>query len=251
MPQFQEISNWIDASILVITPESRATLTGFFSDPDTSLGAATELLQSADLGIEKTEVFQRPLDQDEVGSLHALVRDRLSEDLWFPLMPGRELHIDSEGDIFERGVSLSHRGEGGTILALNFQDESDGTKRLMDYMPIFLGFIDRRNLLIVVDEIERSLHPQVAQMLIRRLRADLTTRGEGQVIFTTHLTSLMSKEFLRQDEVWMTDKDDEGFSTLTNFSEFNIRADARWDASYLDARVGGVPRIGHSTKTAS
>ena len=55
----------------------------------------------------------------------------------------------------------------------------------------------------------------------------------------------MDQDLLQRDEMWVVGRDRHGASGLVSFSEFNrdIRYDKDVCKSYLQGRLGGVPRI--------
>lgn len=66
----------------------------------------------------------------------------------------------------------------------------------------------------------------------------------AQLLFTTHDVLLMDQQLLRRDEMWVTERDIFGNSNLLSFSEYkDVRYDKDIRKSYLQGRLGGVPRI--------
>ena len=83
-------------------------------------------------------------------------------------------------------------------------DESDGTKRLFDYIPLILDLIQGGKVFIV-DEMERSLHPSLIKQIIL-LFYKHSKDVSSQLIFTTHESSLMDQKIFRRDEIWLMKK---------------------------------------------
>lgn len=83
-------------------------------------------------------------------------------------------------------------------------DESDGTKRLFDYIPLILDLIQGEKVFIV-DEMERSLHPSLIKQIIL-LFYKYSKDVSSQLIFTTHESSLMDQKIFRRDEIWLMKK---------------------------------------------
>ena len=64
------------------------------------------------------------------------------------------------------------------------------------------------------------------------------------MIFSTHDVLLMDQHLLRRDEMWVTERDSEGAATLVSFSDYkDVRKDKDIRRSYLQGRLGGIPRI--------
>ena len=64
---------------------------------------------------------------------------------------------------------------------------------------------------------------------------------KGQLIFTTHETSLLNQEILRPDEIWFAQKDIDGSTKLYSLSDFKIHHTIDIENGYLKGRFGGIP----------
>lgn len=119
-------------------------------------------------------------------------------------------------------------------------DESDGTKRLFDYIPLILDLIQGGKV-FVVDEMERSLHPSLIQQIIL-LFYKYSNGVSSQLIFTTHESSLMNQRIFRKDEIWLMKKDNCGISSFGRMDElYNVRFDKMLQNSYLNGEYGATP----------
>ena len=119
-------------------------------------------------------------------------------------------------------------------------DESDGTKRLFDYIPLILDLIQGGKV-FVVDEMERSLHPSLIQQIII-LFYKYSKDVFSQLIFTTHESSLMSQKIFRRDEIWLMKKNNKGISSFGRMDgSYNVRFDKMLQNSYLNGEYGATP----------
>ena len=122
-------------------------------------------------------------------------------------------------------------------------DESDGTQRIFDYIPLILDLIQGEKV-FVIDEMERSLHPALMRKLIE-LFFKYSNTISTQLIFTTHESTLMDQDLLRRDEIWLIEKNKEGVSSLNRLDErFNLRFDKELERSYLKGLFGASPDFG-------
>ena len=66
-----------------------------------------------------------------------------------------------------------------------------------------------------------------------------------QLRFARNNTALLiDQKLLRRDEMWVTERNEHGESSLFSFSEYkDVRYDKDIRSSYLDGRLGGVPRL--------
>jgi hypothetical protein len=69
-------------------------------------------------------------------------------------------------------------------------------------------------------------------------------KNNGQLIFTTHDTSLLDIELLRRDQIWFLQKDDHQASQLYSLLDFKPRKDESLGKGYLRGRYGALPFIG-------
>lgn len=66
----------------------------------------------------------------------------------------------------------------------------------------------------------------------------------SQLLLTTHDVLLMDQQLLRRDEMWVAERKPKGASTLVSFAEYkDVRYDKDIRKSYLQGRLGGIPRI--------
>lgn len=132
-------------------------------------------------------------------------------------------------------------GDKNDIAMFSLSNESDGTKRLFDYIPLILDLI-RGAKVFVVDEIERSLHPSLVYRIFQ-LFLDTCSQTDSQLIVTSHETTLMTQNLLRKDEIWFMEKSEQGESKLVSLEEYKVRFDKELRGSYLEGSFGGIPKF--------
>jgi predicted ATPase len=140
---------------------------------------------------------------------------------------------------------LVHRGRGNTMVPLDFErEESRGTRRFLALLSEC--FRDaKRGRLVVVDELESSLHPLLVREIII-LFSTFPATWDGccsQLIFTTHNPLLLDQSLLRRDQIWFTEKDQEGATRLYPLTDFKPRKEEALVKGYLSGRYGGIPFI--------
>lgn len=121
----------------------------------------------------------------------------------------------------------------------DFVEESDGTKRLYDLVPI-LSRNEPEGVTYVVDEIDRNMHPQLTRKFVEEFLG-LCHEMRRQLIVTTHESRLMDLDLLRRDEIWFVEKVRGSDSILFSLEDFNERIDRKVDKNYLEGRYGAVP----------
>ena len=71
----------------------------------------------------------------------------------------------------------------GNEVPMDLEDESDGTRRLIEYMPLIYTIL-KGDAVYIVDEIERSIHPILIKSIISKISD--SHEAKGQLIFTSH-----------------------------------------------------------------
>lgn len=146
----------------------------------------------------------------------------------------------------ERKFKLKHRTSGGKEIAFDLGWESAGTRRLVILLSKIYAALDAGTLL-VIDEFTASLHTQACEALLSLFSNPETNPNGAQLIATTHDTNLLNSQFLRRDQVWFTEKDDEGATHLYPLTSIHTRKSDNIEKGYLQGRFGAVPFSGHLT----
>ena len=106
----------------------------------------------------------------------------------------------------------------------------------------------REDVLYVVDELERSLHPKLTERFLQ-LFMQLHDEQRMQLLFTTHESSIMDQAIFRRDEIWFVAKGNNQNSKLYSLVEFKtgngevVRKDAKYDKQYLEGKYGADPYL--------
>jgi uncharacterized protein len=142
------------------------------------------------------------------------------------------------------GVQFRHRAEltNGDVV-LPFDQESQGTRTLFELAGVILAMLTSGGVL-VVDELDRSLHPYLALKILEMFNNPATNRNNAQLIFNTHDTNLLDSRILRRDQIWFTEKGADGATRLFPLTDFRARKYENLERGYLQGRYGAVPSVG-------
>jgi len=140
-----------------------------------------------------------------------------------------------EGKLLAKIIVSNH---GNTKDLFRLIDESDGTKRLFDLIPLFLRI--RQNGVIIVDELDRSLHTMLTKEFINYFYKQ-DYESKAQLIATTHDSNILDLDFLRQDEIWFVDREHDHGSKMYSLDRFKARFDKKIEKDYLLGRYGAIP----------
>ncbi len=129
----------------------------------------------------------------------------------------------------------------------DLEDESDGTRRLLDLLPM-LFFIGKRKVgSYYVDELDRSLHTKLVKSFLDDF-IKLSQGGVNQIFFTAHDVNLINLKYFRKEEILFIEKNTYGESRLYSLSDFIINENENVLKSYLSGRFGAVPIIDESSR---
>lgn len=247
MPLVSEAYSWFIEKLEIILPDSSIHVVPHLFDSNIRFSElVNSMVPELKTGISKLYVSKEELNEDNVKGNDELLRI-IKQAKKYPGEPqimkanwaGEISNVVFEGGkVYMKTLVAVHRMEDGKEINMAFANESDGTRRLVDYMPLFYAIINEDKVYIV-DEVERSIHPILIKTLMEKLsRSEKTS---GQLIFTTHESGLLDLDIFRPDEIWFAQKDTEQATQLYPLSDFNISETVNIENGYLNGRYGGIP----------
>lgn len=245
---------WLKEGLHLVDPNGavRDVWPHLANDP-TCIAFAGDFLKSVSTGVEGLNVNSREIDAEGLLRLiSSQSATRLLNELsesengrhFVGVKGGGELLLKRLDSNRARLVSIRslHKDINGHVVPFELGDESDGTQRLLYLMPA-LQHLQTMDQVFVIDEIDRSLHPNLVWEFV-----DFFLKGAGerhaQLILTTHESSLLDLDLLRRDEIWFAEKDQGGATHLYPLTDFKVRNDSEIRKHYLNGRFGAVPFLG-------
>ena len=245
-PLVVDAYQWFMKNLQLVLPDMFHGFVPHMIDTDSEFSElVNRTLPELKTGIDKLIVKKELIAEEEVksGKLMQLVkqakdhpgepqttRNRFTDDVVNVIF--------EDGNVYLKTLVAVHRNLYGSEVEMSLHDESDGTRRLIEYMPLLYAII-QKDMVYVVDEIERSIHPIMIKDIVRKLSE--STTAKGQLIFTTHESGLLDQNIFRPDEIWFAQKDAEQATQLYPLSDFNIHKTANIENGYLNGRYGGIP----------
>lgn len=238
---------WFEDTLEIIYPDSKPNALAHKLDFDKEFKHyAEDIMRSFNIGIDGLKSEKKSLkdffgedNEDELEELTREIKESPNKMIGLRTRKGDEIIVVSEKqDIFVKQVKLEHTGKSNIKATFNLDEESDGTIRLLDFIPAFKDLVANRKV-IVIDEIERSIHPLLIKELIKKFSLDDKTRG--QFIFTTHESNLLDQAIFRQDEIWFAEKNKSGSTELYSLSDFKEHNTIDIRKGYLNGRYGSIP----------
>jgi hypothetical protein len=196
------------------------------------------ILKHADIGIE--DILERAQPENEKAKA---LTDDLKAVLKKHIGGNEEMNFELPKMVH---LQLVHRGSDG-FGEFSMASESRGTIQLLNLLPAIFDALEAGSTLLV-DEIDTSLHPLLAREVVRFFQSKETNRKGAQLIFTTHDVNLLTRDVLRRDQIWFTEKDHCGASTVFPLTDIKTRSNDNIQKAYLEGRYGAVPYLKRLTQ---
>lgn len=238
---------WFNSTLQIMTPKSKPEAFVHKIDIDQNFKKfAEDMICSFNTGICGIESQKRSINELKTKENDEAIEEILkqldeteSDFITGRTQTGQEIVFTKENDdIYAKNLVLKHELKDGSSKPFSLNEVSDGTKRLIDFVPAFSRIITENSVLLI-DEIERSIHPLLIKELLKKVSKD--KKIQGQLIFTTHESNLLDQEILRQDEIWFIEKDNNGNSDLYSLSDFKVHHTKNIRKGYLNGRYGAIP----------
>lgn len=249
LDEINKAYHWFQNRLYIVQPDIQAAaLVHKFKTDSDFQKFTTDLICSFQTGINNIQTESQNL-KDFLGENETTDSQEIEEilkenpDQMVGLRSKNEEIIvtNEDNNILTHRLYFNHSGQDEDA-KFYVNEESDGTQRLLDYIPAFKGIIENDNVFII-DEIERSIHPLIVKELLRKFSEQEDTKG--QIVFTTHESNLLDQDIFRQDEIWFTEKDEFGKSHMYPLSDFKEHHTLDIQKGYLDGRYGAIPFLGN------
>lgn len=248
---YQTVYNWFAEKLVIIFPNTKYNdMERLFFETDRFSKEISRILSVLDTGIYN-------LTSEEIQLAQAEIPNRLIERVKSDISIDKSIRISdyngnhfiftqtANGNIQVKKFVSTHRNIDGEEVNFDFCEESDGTKRLLDLLPLLINLTQHEmDITCVVDELDRSLHTLISKEIVKAFLFGRDKDNKSQLILSTHDINLMDKKLFRLDEVWMCEKDYEGCSELISMYDYkNITKLPELKELYLKGKVGGIPII--------
>jgi uncharacterized protein len=244
---FKNAFNWFKHNLVIIYPTTKLEGLDFVGNDEEMTTAFSKFLKIFKTGIQGIETIEQEVD----AQIPSQFQEKILNDLNDENVKGVGIEMGKNSYTFSKNslgelkmlkLNTKHSVRNSTEMArFELQDESDGTRRIMDFIPALLG-LTKTNKTYLIDEIDRSLHPELTQKILDVFFLN-TQDIESQLIATTHESSLLDLNLLRRDEIWFVEKDKEGSSKMYSLEQFKPRHDKEIRKTYLQGRFGAIPFV--------
>lgn len=163
--------------------------------------------------------------------------------------PGKHFKADAKTmtltveDVVQDYLQIKTYHKTSPSIAFDFlSEESQGTIKLFFIMLTILDVV-KNNKVLLIDEIEDSLHPKIIDYLFNIFR----TGEKAQLLCTTHNTRFLDLKKVRKDQIYFANKRSDGSTdlySLYDYSDFRDTMDL--EKAYLQGRFDAVPIVNDS-----
>lgn len=237
-PLLSPLHAWFSRNLVLAEADSREVRQGFTAqllDSEETREQVLELLQAADLGI--TGAMKREVDPE--------TRDRLRKAA--RILFGEEAEVENETfeATLEELIGLKHRGATDEIV-FGPAEESLGTRVWFGLVGPVIDAL-ARGAVFLADELDASLHPTLVAQLVGLFQSGETNPRRAQLIFNSHDITILGDatgdRLIGRDQIWFTEKDNEGATRLFPLTDLDPRKDEAIAKRYLEGRYGATPII--------
>lgn len=246
---FKSALNWFEECLELVLPHSKPSVMALRLEMDKPFYEfATNIMRSFNTGIQDIHIETIPIE-DYFGEDNKQDAERISAELRAKSDKVKSISNQYEEVLFvlednkpmAKKIFFTHGEDNGGV-KFELSEESDGTRRLMEYLPALYSAVNKCKTYFI-DEIERSIHPLLIKELVKKFSLDTETKG--QLIFSTHESNLLDQDIFRQDEIWFAEKNKQGATELYALSEFKEHHTIDIRKGYLNGRYGGIPFLGN------
>ena len=225
----RDVFNYFRQHVHHQDPKRRKTILNWFDKPELVSKVST-LLSLVDTGISNISFQEIDDPDDEIRLPHSIPE---------------EIKTQLLNDIKNKPF-FTHKTDSGTNELFEEQKESDGTQKLFHLAPLLINTLQNGGVLIM-DEVDSSLHPLMAEMIIKIFNDPRINKKNAQLIFSTHNINLMSSELLRRDQIWFTEKHNGSTKlySLDDFDKKKVKPQSPFNQWYAEGRFGGIPEINY------
>jgi hypothetical protein len=249
--EFRPVYDWFKSSLVLLAPDSNVhQFERFFEEANPFHGAMNTALTQLDtgvarLGAEEVPLESLPIDESLVNVARAVMKTGGVYRINVKDTNERFLITREGDDLIARKLVSFHKRSDGSDVQFELRQESSGSQRLIDLLPVFIDLSSQeKSRVYVIDELDRSMHTLLTRQLLEDFIDSRTSMSRSQLVFTTHDVLLMDQELLRRDEMWVAERDAQGQSQLFSFAEYKeLRNDTDIRKRYLQGRLGGTPQI--------
>lgn len=199
---------------------------------NTVLKQISEYLANLDTGITNISYNEQIVNIDDDIDLESLQNFSLNgNDCWMKVV---------NKQLMRESYFSEHINDKGERVSFPISRESAGTNLLFSLLVFTIYAAQRHGSLVVIDELDRSLHPLLLKQFLTWFTNPEYNKNETQLIFTLHDTELLSSKILFPHEFRIIEKNNKEGTKLKRLCNEQFEfIDLRND--YLQGAFAGIP----------
>jgi len=229
-PMIRDVYNFFRSELVFIAPNGMTIQLNWF-EKNEIVKQVEGILSAVDTGISKVIIQE----EESLEPVQWLLPQGMPEEF-------KRRFLQHE----KYKILFSHQTEIGNHRPFELQQESDGTRRFFFLVPVLIDILTAGQVLIM-DELESSMHPFMAELIIKLFNDPRVNKRDAQLIFSTHNINLMTPELLRRDQIWFTEKQ-QGATKLYSLDDFDkkkVKPQSPFNQWYAEGRFGAIPSINY------
>ena len=157
----------------------------------------------------------------------------------------KEYHKSRSGLTKENTIEIITYHKSNPNIPFNFlKEESSGTINFFLMMIVMIHIVEK-NKILLIDEIDKSLHTNLVEYIFTLFNAG----KKSQLICTTHNTNLLSLNKFRKDQIFFVNKKEDASTDLYSLYDYkDFRDTMDLENAYLQGRFDAVPYINDSSE---
>ena len=155
---------------------------------------------------------------------------------------------DNDSETVYRIDAIHKMADSNDTASIPLQHESSGTLKMFALYSMLQDVLSKGSVLFI-DEMNSRLHPLLVRAFLIMFLDPEINKNHAQIVFTSHDSWQLTGNGLRRDEIWFTEKDRDGVSTLYSLADFvdedgvKIRKDENYEKNYLLGKYGAIPSL--------
>lgn len=247
LDELKNVMKWFD-NVIIITPDSHIPHIPYLLNKNKCLQEYfNDSIKSFNVGIDSIELTKADVedvieDKDHLSEIKETLDKDATKMIVLKDEEGNTITVVKEEENNETKYNFyafeTLHSNGDKVKSFNFSEESDGTQRLFDLLSAFHDIVNQDKV-IIIDEVERSIHPVLIKKVLEKITLQQNIRG--QFIFTTHESNLLDLSLLRRDEIWFSEKNLNGNTSFYPLSDYHEHKTKDVRRGYLQGRYGAIP----------
>ena len=206
----------------------------------------TFILNYVGFGVSAIEKICQDNNKNLIEALKIADSDIIDVKIKVLKKPGKNIHADLNNltikveDVIQEHLQIKTYHKNAPEIPFDFfTEESQGTVKMFFIMLTLLDVV-KSNKILLIDEIEESLHPMIVQYIFNLFKA-----GKGaQLLCTTHDTNFLDLKKFRKDQIFFCNKKGDGSTDLYSLYDYSdFRDTMNLENAYLQGRFNAIPII--------